>query len=90
MACSSTSFLKEAWIDKDIPHVLLDARPAAEACRRVHSGRRFAFQRSTVKAALAQFPDKKQKAPIMVYDAGSGDAAIDGGEDDRRGWLRPT
>ena len=26
-----TQFLKEAWIDKDIPHVLLDVRPLQDA-----------------------------------------------------------
>ena len=72
----STSFLKDAWIDKDIPHVLLDARPAAELAGGYIPGA-VSVPASTVKAALAQFPDKKQKAPIMVYDAGSGDAAID-------------
>ena len=27
----STQFLKDAWIEKDIPHVLVDVRPAADA-----------------------------------------------------------
>ncbi len=72
----SAAFLKEAWIDKGIPHVLLDARPAAEATAGFIPGA-ISLPTANVKTALPQFPDKKLKAPIMVYDAGSGDAAID-------------
>jgi rhodanese-related sulfurtransferase len=66
----STQFLKEAWIDKDIPHVLLDARSAKE------TGKGF------IKGAVA-FPAKqsdklikgldiKKSAPVMVYDGKGG------------------
>lgn len=68
--------LKEAWIDKDIPHVLIDARPAAETKAGFIQGA-VAIAPSQVKAALAKFPDKKLKAPIMVYDADNGKAAME-------------
>jgi len=66
----SGQFLKEAWLDKDIPHVLLDVRPAKEAAN------------GFIKGAVA-FPAKqagklvkglkiKKNAPVMVYDQGAG------------------
>jgi len=70
----SAQFIKDAWIDKDIPHVLLDVRSAAVA------------EKGFIKGAVA-FPAKqtaklikrleiKKNAPIMVYDQkGSKDAA---------------
>lgn len=70
----SAAFLKEAWIDKDIPHVLIDVRPAAEARGGVISGA-VTLPAGSVKDALPQFPDKKYKAPIMVYDTDGGTAA---------------
>ncbi len=69
----SAAFLKEAWIDKGIPHVLIDVRPAAEAEAGYIPGA-VSLPGSAVKTA--SFPDKKFKAPIMVYDGGSGDAAV--------------
>lgn len=68
--------LKAAWIDKDIPHVLIDARPAAELQAGFIKGA-VAIEPAKVKAALAGFPDKGLKAPIMVYDADNGKAAMD-------------
>lgn len=71
----SVAFLKEAWIDKDIPHVLIDARPAAEAAGGFIPGT-VSLPAPEVKAVLPQFPDKKYKAPIMVYDANGGAEAV--------------
>jgi rhodanese-related sulfurtransferase len=62
----SAQFLKDAWIDKDVPHVLLDARSTKETAK------------GSIKGAVA-FPAKqaagqikgltiKKNAPIMVYD----------------------
>ena len=69
----SAAFLKEAWIDKGIPHVLIDVRPAAEAIGGFIPGA-VSLPGDSVKTAV--FPDKKFKAPIMVYDAGTDEAAI--------------
>jgi rhodanese-related sulfurtransferase len=71
----STAFLKEAWIDKAIPHVLIDARPALALEGGFIAGA-VSLPAAGIKAALPQFPDRKLNAPIMVYDAGGGDDAI--------------
>jgi rhodanese-related sulfurtransferase len=68
-------FLKEAWLDKDIPHVLIDARPPADMARG-HIPGAVSLVPEQVKAALKGFPDKKLKAPFMVYDGGDGVAAM--------------
>jgi len=64
--------LKEAWFDKEIPLVLLDVRPAAEA--------RGAFVRGAVGMPLASLQPKKlppadKKPPVVIYDGGAGDLA---------------
>ncbi|MFZ2949522.1 MAG: rhodanese-like domain-containing protein, partial [Desulfuromonadaceae bacterium] len=62
----STQFLKEAWIDKDVPHVLLDVRTAKEAGTGFIKG---AVTFPAKQAArLAKKLDVKKNAPIMVYD----------------------
>ena len=63
----SAEYLKQAWLDKDIPHVLIDVRPAVEAQAGFIRGR--SRSRLAGEAALAGFPDRRLKAPIMVYDA---------------------
>ncbi|MEO8676948.1 MAG: rhodanese-like domain-containing protein [Casimicrobiaceae bacterium] len=72
----STTFLKEAWTDKDIPHVLIDVRPAAELAGGYIPGA-ISLPSNAIKGALTQLPDRKLKAPTMVYDAGGGDAAVE-------------
>ncbi|MBK5275307.1 MAG: sulfurtransferase [Desulfuromonadales bacterium] len=66
----STQFLKEAWIDKDIPHVLLDARASKEAGKGFIKGA-VAFPGKQV-AKLVKGLDVKKNAPIMVYDQKGG------------------
>lgn len=69
----STQFLKEVWIDKDIPHVLLDVRTAKEAGKGFIKGA-VAFP-AKQSAKLVTTLDVKKNAPIMVYDQkGSKDA----------------
>ena len=68
--------LKEAWIDKQIPHVLVDARPASTAAEGAIPGA-ISVPPSKVRSAVAGFPDPKLKAPIMVYDVDGGNAALD-------------
>ncbi len=69
----STQFLKEAWIDKDIPHVLLDVRPAADATQGFIKGA-VSFP-ATQAATLVKTLDIKKNAPVMIYDQKSGSDA---------------
>lgn len=66
----STQFLKEAWIDKDIPHVLLDVRPVKEAGKAFIKGA-VAFP-AKQSGKLVKTLDVKKNAPIMVYDQKGG------------------
>lgn len=66
----SAQFLKEAWIDKDIPHVLLDARARKEAAKGFIRGAIAFPSRNAV--ALVKGLDVKKNAPIMVYGQQSG------------------
>jgi rhodanese-related sulfurtransferase len=67
-------FLKEAWLDKGIPHVLIDARAPLDMARG-HIQGAVSLTPQQIKGALKGFPDKKLKAPIMVYDGGDDVAA---------------
>lgn len=68
----SAQFLKEAWLDKDIPHVLLDVRPAKEAAKGFIKGA-VSFPAHHNAAPLVKKLDLKQKkAPIVVYDEKGG------------------
>ena len=67
--------LKEAWIDKAMPHVLVDARPATTAASGAIPGA-VSIPPSSVRGAAASLPDPKLKAPIMVYDGDGGNAAL--------------
>lgn len=66
----STQFLKEAWLDKDIPLVLLDARSAKESASGFIKGA-VAFPVKQA-AKLAKGLDIKKNAPVIVYDQKSG------------------
>jgi rhodanese-related sulfurtransferase len=74
-AVLSPQFLKEAWIDKEIPHVLLDVRSAKDAEKGFIKGA-VTLPAGTVEKSLAKFPPKDKKAPIIIYDDKGGEAAI--------------
>jgi len=70
----STQFLKDAWIDKDIPHVLLDVRTAKEAGKGFIKGA-VAFPAKQAAKLVKQL-DVKKTAPVIVCDQKGGkDAA---------------
>ena len=69
-------FLQEAWIARDIPHVLIDARPAGFA-QAGHIPGAVNIRPNEIGKALAGFPDRALKAPFMVYDADGGQAAME-------------
>jgi rhodanese-related sulfurtransferase len=65
-------FVKEAYVDKDIPAVILDVRTADEA-RSGHIKGAVSMPAATVKSQLKSFPPAKLQAPIIVYDGRGGD-----------------
>ncbi len=65
-------FIKEAYLDKDIPAVILDVRPA-DAAKGGHIKGAVDMPLATLKKELKSFPAAKLQAPIIVYD-GRGDA----------------
>jgi len=71
----STQFLKDAWIEKDIPHVLVDVRSAKEAEAGFIKGA-VSIAAVDMEKSLAKFPPKDKKAPIMIYDQKGGDDAV--------------
>jgi rhodanese-related sulfurtransferase len=71
----SPQFLKEAWIDKQIPHVLLDVRPAAEIARAGFIPGAVSMPADTITSRLKTLPAPKLEAPIMVYDGRRTDEA---------------
>src|SRR3990170_4328858 len=70
----SAQFLKEAWIDKDVPHVLLDVRPAKDAQKGFIKGA-VTLPAAEVAANISKFPPKEKKPPIIIYDDKAGDDA---------------
>lgn len=69
----ATQFLKEAWIDKDVPHVLFDARLEGEAAKGFIKGA--VSLPASQAAALVKKLEIKKNAPVMVYDQNGGDDA---------------
>lgn len=74
-AVLSPKFLKEAWIDKDIPHVLLDVRSDKVANKGFIKGA-VTLPVARIEKSLAKFPPKDKKAPIIIYDDKGGDDAV--------------
>jgi rhodanese-related sulfurtransferase len=66
---------KEAFVDKQIPNVLIDARPAATAAEGAIPGA-VSIPPSAARAAVTGLPDRKLKAPIVVYDGDGGNSAL--------------
>jgi rhodanese-related sulfurtransferase len=63
----TAQFIKEAWLDKDTPFVLLDARDKKDAEKGFIKGA-VTFPVANEKA-IESLPKKEIKAPIFVYDA---------------------
>ena len=68
-------FVKEAYVDKDIPAVILDVRSAEEAAGGRIKGA-VSMPAASVKSQLKSFPAAKLQAPIIVYDGRGGEDAI--------------
>ena len=74
-AVLSPKFLKAAWIDKDIPHVLIDVRSEKKANKGFIKGA-VTLPAAKVSSSLEQFPPKEKKPPIIVYDSTGGKDAV--------------
>lgn len=74
-AVLTPQFLKTAYIDKDIPHVLLDARSADDA-KAGHIKGAVSMPAAQLKAMIKSLPDPKLKAPIIVYDGRGREQAV--------------
>jgi rhodanese-related sulfurtransferase len=70
----AASHLNEAWIAKQMPHVLIDARPLS-TMREGYIAGAISVPPSTLRNALATLPDPKLKAPVIVYDVDGSSAA---------------
>jgi rhodanese-related sulfurtransferase len=67
--------LKEAFVDKGIPHVLVDARPAATAAEGYIPGA-VSIPPSKASEAARGMPPARLAAPVMVYDTDNGASAV--------------
>jgi rhodanese-related sulfurtransferase len=67
----SAQFLKEAWIDKDIPHILIDVRSKPDAEKGSIKGAVWLPSRDII-AHIPEFPPPYREPPIMIYDRTGG------------------
>jgi len=68
-------FVKAAYVDKDIPAIILDVRSPEEAAGGRIKGA-VSMPAASVKSQLKSFPAPKLQAPIIVYDGRGGADAI--------------
>jgi len=69
-AALTAQFLKEAWLDKNIPYVLLDVRPEKEAAKGFIKGA-VAFPAKQLNKLVKKL-DVKKNSPVMIYDQKGG------------------
>jgi rhodanese-related sulfurtransferase len=74
-AVLTPQFLKTAYIDKDIPHVLIDARSAEDA-KGGHIKGAASVPEHQLQATLKSLPKPELKAPIIVYDGRGREQAV--------------
>jgi rhodanese-related sulfurtransferase len=74
-AVLTPQFLKAAYIDQDIPHVLIDARSTKDAAIG-HIKGAVLVPEQQLKAAVATLPAAALKAPIIVYDSRGTEQAV--------------
>jgi rhodanese-related sulfurtransferase len=67
----SPSFLNEAWLDKGIPHVLLDVRQPAVAAKG-HIKGAVAYPVAQLTKLEKSLPPKDKNPPVIIYDARGG------------------
>lgn len=72
---TTPQFVKAAYIDRDIPHVMVDARTAEDATSG-HIKGAVSVPAGQAKAVLKSLPPAQLKAPIIVYDGRGGEQAV--------------
>ncbi len=71
----SAAFFKEAFLDKDIPAVLVDVRSSTAALKGFIKGA-VTLPASELAANIAKFPPRDKKPPIVLYDQNGGADAV--------------
>lgn len=71
---TTPQFVKAAYIDRDIPHVMIDARTTEDATSG-HIKGAVSVPAGKEKAVLKSLPAPKLAAPIIVYDGRGGEQA---------------
>lgn len=72
---TTPQFLKAAYLDRDIPHVLIDARSAEDAASG-HIKGAVSMPAAQLQGLRKGLPDAKLKAPLVVYDGRGGEQAV--------------
>lgn len=72
---TTPAFVKAAYIERDIPHVLIDARAADEAAAN-HLQGAVSVPAGKTAGVRSSLPPPAQKAPLIVYDGRGGDQAM--------------
>jgi len=70
----TAQFLKEAWIDKDIPFVLLDVRETKDTAKGFIKGA-VAFPASKSAKLIKELPTQDMKPPVVIYGGKDGKLA---------------
>jgi rhodanese-related sulfurtransferase len=72
---TTPSFVKAAYVDRDIPHVMIDARTADDATSG-HIKGAVSVPAGQERAIVKSLPPAKMKAPLIVYDGRGGEQAV--------------
>ena len=72
---TTPGFVKAAYIERDIPHVMIDARTVDDATSGYIRGA-VSVPADQPKQVLKALPDAKLKAPLIVYDGRGGEQAV--------------
>lgn len=72
---TTPAFVKAAYVDRDIPHVLIDARSADDATSG-HIQGAVSVPVGQMAAAKKSLPEPKLNAPLIVYDGRGGEQAV--------------
>jgi rhodanese-related sulfurtransferase len=72
---TTPSFVKAAYVDRDIPHVLIDARSADDATSG-HIKGAVSVPVGQLAAVRKSLPEPKLNAPLIVYDGRGGEQAV--------------